>query len=415
MTKLKELYSKNKLVFNCSILAILFCLNCFAAEAAYLVYPILAVLVLTGNRADSLSLLIFSIPFICLYMPISIYMYFACIVLYEIKFHFVAYFIDKKKPSKAVLIITGLFVLYCVLPIGDYNINLVVKLCCILTIVSVISLFTKYPDDFRLRYNIRVLSYGLLISGIYCIFYFVSPYLRSIFAYYNLSDTIIRFPALFHNINELAMLCEVALSFLIYFIVRKEAGMVDAISFVIFSIIGLATVSKTFIILYAVMMVILLINCFRLNSFKTLLWVTAGAFLVLCFVVIKSDFVIKYMNRFISEDFFTAKWADKLSYMTTGRYDLWVDMIRYIGDNPLIILFGAGLGGDKVSIESPHNFFITALYNFGIVGLILFVGLLVVLFHNIKREGFKLGGAIAIPIVILCMLFLAEDFFLYIR
>ena len=62
-----------------------------------------------------------------------------------------------------------------------------------------------------------------------------------------------------------------------------------------------------------------------------------------------------------------------------------------------------------------HNFFITALYNFGIVGLILFVGLFVVLFHNIKREGFKLGGAIAIPIVILCMLFLAEDFFLYIR
>ncbi len=415
MNKIKELYSKYKLIFNCSILAVLFSLNCFFYEGAYVVYPVLLLLLMISDLKDGMSLIVFCIPFICLSMPIGIYMYFACIVLFEIKFHYIAYFIDKKKPSKALLIVTGLFVVYSLLPIGDYNINLIVKMCAILTIVSLFTLFTRYPDDLRLRFNIRVISYGLLVSAVFSLFFFVSPYLRSIFAYYNLSDTIIRFPALFANINTLAMVCEIVLSILVYFIVRKQATTIDAVSFVILSIMGLATISKTFIILYAVMILILLVHCFKEYPFKTLLWLTVGAFLVLCLVVIKTDFVIKYSKRFISDDFFTASLADKLSYITTGRYDLWVDMLRYIGDNPYIILIGAGLGGDKVSIESPHNFFITALYNFGIVGLIIFVALFAVLFRNIKEQGIKVGGAIAIPFIIMGLMCLAEDFFLYIR
>ncbi|MBE5739079.1 MAG: hypothetical protein E7354_05075 [Clostridiales bacterium] len=415
MNKIKNWISKNRLIFNCILLAILFCFNCFAEEGAYLVYPLLAIFMFTESRKDALSLLIFSIPFICLSMPISIYMYFACVILYEIKSYIVAYCIDKKKPSKTLLIVLGVFVGFCLLPIGEYNVNLIVKLCCILTIVSVVTLFTKYPDDFRLKYNLRLLSVSLLISSAYSLLYFVSPYLRSIFAFNSSGATIIRFPALFNNINELAMLCEVCLALLVYLTLRKATVFADIIPFIIFSIVGLTTISKTFIILYGVMMIVLLVHCFRLYPFKTLLCVTVGAFLVMCIVIMKSDFVVKYANRFINEDVFTAEWSEKLSYITTGRYDLWVDMITYIGQNPQIILFGAGLGGEKVSIESPHNFFITALYNFGIIGLILFVALFAVLVANMRKQGIKLGGAIAVPIVILCMLFLAEDFFLYIR
>lgn len=415
MNRIKELYSKYKLIFNCCILAVLFSFNCFFYEGAYFVYPVLLILLMISDLKDGLSLILFCIPFVCLSMPIGIYMYFACIVLYEIKFHYIAYFIDKKEPSKALLIVTGLFVAYSLLPIGDYNINLIIKLCAVLTIVSLFTLFTRYPNDLRLRFNIRVLSYGLLVSAVYSLFFFVSPYLRSIFAYYNLSETIIRFPALFANINTLAMVCEITLSVLTYFIVRKQATAVDTISFVILSIMGLATISKTFIILYGIMVLILLVHCFKENPFKTLLCLTVAAFLVLCLVVMKTDFVIKYSKRFISDDFFTASLADKLSYMTTGRYDLWVDMLRYIGDNPHILLIGAGLGGDKVSIESPHNFFITALYNFGIIGLIIFVALFAVLFRNIKKQGISVGGAIVIPFIIMGLMCMVEDFFLYIR
>ena len=68
MNKIKELYSKYKLIFNCSILAVLFSLNCFFYEGAYIVYPVLLILLMLSDLKDGMSLIVFCIPFICLSM-----------------------------------------------------------------------------------------------------------------------------------------------------------------------------------------------------------------------------------------------------------------------------------------------------------------------------------------------------------
>ncbi len=416
MGKLKKIYLNNRLLYDCLVLAILFCLNCFAGELAYLSFTVVGILVLTENLENSFSLLVFCIPFICLYMPISIYLFMICILIFEVKAYIEAYFKKKMKPSKSMLIMLGVFLIYCLLPIGEYNINLVVKLVVILTIISIISIFTKFPNILRLRFNLSLLSLSLLLSVIYCLLYFVSPYLREIMAEASLNSGFIRFPALFHNINELAMLCEICLSLLLYFVISKQATPNDIIPILIFSICGLATFSKIFIILFSIMLLILVIYGFIKYPFKTILWVTVGAVLVLCFVVAKSDFVIEYANRFFGNNFAELDFEEKLNVLTTTRYGLWKDMILYISDNPYIIWFGAGLGGEKVSIESPHNFFLTSLYNFGIIGLVLFVGLFVVAIRNFnKKHKGVLDKKLLIPLLIMCILFMGEDFFLYIR
>lgn len=416
MNKIKELYLNNRVKFDCILLAILFVFNCFFYEGAYIAYIGLLALVLTENRQNGFTLIVFAIPFVSLSVPLSVGLYFACIVAYEVKHYIIAYFIDKIKPSKALLITTAIFVIFCALPIGEYNANWFIKLCAFLTIVSLFTLFTYYPKDLGLRRNLRILSGSLLLSVVYCLFYFVSPYLKDLFSEtMSLGEGSMRFGALCSTVNQLAMICEISLSLIMYFVVRKEASRGDYIAFALFSVIGFTSLSKTYFILYMVLMLILIIHCFRLDAFKTLLWVTVGAMLVLCLVIIKSDFVIRYLNRFMGDDFFALDLEEKLNYLTTYRYDLWVDTLRYIGDNPSIIIYGAGLGADKVTINSPHNFFITALYNLGIIGILIYIAVIAMVIRNMKKRGIRLGKAISVPIIIFTLLFMVEDFFLFIN
>jgi len=66
--------------------------------------------------------------------------------------------------------------------------------------------------------------------------------------------------------------------------------------------------------------------------------------------------------------------ATNMSALTTGRTDLWVNYLRELGDNPMMLLFGNGYTDVTVGGRAAHNTLIQLLYQFGVVGYIFLIG-----------------------------------------
>ena len=320
----------------------------------------------------------------------------------------------KKKLSLPFLIGVGAFGLYALLPIGEYNGGFWIKLLIILLLAFFLNLYMNYRKEMSIKNNLGVLAISLFISAAVYLTYFISPYMQTKTIWYH-GENYIRFSCLLVNPNTLAMLCEICLSLLTYFILSNKFTWVDVISYVIFAVLGISTLSKTFLILFGIMLIILLI--YLLRRFKTeILWVVG----VLCFglvilIVFKSDFLFTYLERFMSVDPSELTFREILNVITTGRYDLWTGVLDYLFMNPLALIFGRGLGAPLVESMSAHNFYISLIYEVGIVGTILFFGMFIsmIVYYN-KKNKIKFAYAIFVPLIIIGMLMMVEDLFLYI-
>ena len=413
--ELKNLYKENMLICNCAVLAVLFFVNCFWGPFAYISFGILGIMILVSSIKDGFSLLVSAIPFFCIDMSVSVIMFLICLILYVIKAYIIALVKDKKKISKVSIILFIVLVIYSLLPIGDYTTNLFIKVACVVSLMLVINLFTMYPEALRLRFNVNILAMSLLLSVIYCVTYFISPYMQERLVVMRMSEDFIRFAAMFDNPLNLAMICEICLSMLVYFIVTKATSWVDFISFIIFSILGILTISKTFIMLYSIMLFALLIYSFKISPKKTAIWVGVISVVGTLVFIIGREFVATYLERFIGSDFLELDFRGKMDYLTTGRSELWLDTLQYLIENPIKLIFGAGLGSGRITIHSTHNFYISLLFSYGIVGAILFVVVFSMLIKKlVKAGGAKISKAIIVPMIIMILLMCVEDFFLFI-
>ena len=414
--QLKKLYLDNKLICNCIILAVLFFINCFWGEFAYISFATLALMVGFADTKEGFSLLVACVPFFCIKMSISMILFCACLMIFLVKAHIRMYVKDKVKPNKVILVIFALFLVYCLIPFGPYGVDYLIKFVATFCILGIINVFSVYPGDMRLRFNLVLLSMGLLVATVYCLTYFVSPYLQDNLVILGEHD-FIRFAALFDNPLNLSRICEICLSMQMYFILSKHHKLtwVDPVSMVIYLMLGISTISKASLILFAIMGVILVCYAFKQSPFKTLLFITFAAIIVLIVVLAFNEFIMTYAGRFVGEDFASLDINEKLNVITTDRWDLWTDYVRYLSEHPVVLLFGAGFGAGKISVMSAHNFYLTVLYQFGIVGGALFVTTFVVFIRKfLKNYPGKISKAIWVPLAILLLIMCVEDFFLFI-
>jgi len=412
--KLKKYYNDNKLIFHCAIIAILFFVNCFVEDFSYLIFTIVGIMIVFLNIGEGFSLLVFCIPFCCLDEYTSVLMFFVVFLVFIIKSYYVYLKIDRKKISLPFLIGVGAFLIYSLLPIGEYSIGLWVKLLIILLLVFFLNLYLNYRKEMSIKNNLGILAISLFISAAFYLTYFISPYMQSKTIWYHGEDYI-RFTCLLVNPNTLAMLCEICLSLLTYFILSNRFTWVDVISYVIFAVLGISTLSKTFLILFVLMVIILLL--YLLRRFKTeILWIVG----LICFglvalIIFKSDFLYTYLERFMSADPSELTYKEILNVITTGRYDLWIGVLDYLFMNPTVLIFGRGLGAPLVESMSAHNFYISLIYEVGLIGTILFFGMfLTIIIYYMKRNKTKFNYAILAPLIIVGMLMMVEDLFLYI-
>ena len=416
--KLKKYYIDNRLIFNCGLLAILFFVNCFVADFSYLVFFVLMVGVLFENKQNSFSMLVFSVPFCGIDEYLGVYLLFACVAIFIIKNYIIMRFFDKLKVNWFVVCSIFMFLIYALLPIGEYSQGLFVKLIIIFSIVLLVNLFINYKGLLNLKFNLNVMAIGLIISAAFYLTYFISPYMNSK-PIPIMTEDFIRFAALLMNPNALAMICEICLSLLTIYLIQDKFEWNDIIAYIIFAVLGLSTFSKTFLILFGILAIILFVYLIRKYKWKIAWLVCVICGLVMFAVIIKGDFLFAYLRRFVNinlNDNYDTTFGKFLNVLTTGRYKLWSAVLSYMFMNPIVIFFGRGLGAPLVASLSAHNFYITMIYELGIVGSILFVLMFVALILDYKKHNpdYKFKKAYLIPIIIIGLLMMVEDLFLYI-
>ncbi|MBE5740940.1 MAG: hypothetical protein E7351_00170 [Clostridiales bacterium] len=377
-------------------------------------FPVLTVMVLSDNLENGFSYIVFGIPFCMLNPHLSTLLYFVAIVLYIIKLCIIIFVKEKKQLNRRLIISLAVFVVYCLLPIGEYNNNVWLKLCLILFILLAIIIFSLRPNTFRPELNICMVSYAFIIASAFSLTYHISPHLQNIFRI-NTAGDIVRFQALFDHTNVFAMACEIVLSLLACMIITKEKKLKFSILFGVLAVLGLLTLSKTYIITLFIICLCIFIWLVKKNPKRTLIItgivISCGLLIILIFPKVSSLF----FERFLGSLQECRDFKDVLNMITTGRVNLWLEYLSYIFTHPKTLIFGNGLGANVVNKMSSHNAYISMLYQLGIVGISLLVGVIVMIIKNNKKSTkTKFNKALLIPLIVIGLIMFVEDTIFYI-
>ncbi len=418
MQKTKEIfefYLKKRFVCNLIILSILFFAHCFWGEMMYIVFPLLAIMIICDNLENGFSYIIFSLPFCFLNIYISVILYMIACILFIIKFYFIYFFKEKNKINWLLIASIFALLIYCIMPIGEYNLDKFIRILMFLAVFIAILMIIQKSSVFRGHFNIKLICLSILIASVFSLTNLFSPYLKEYMELLPLENNMTRFMALFIHPNVLAMFCEVLLSLLAFFIISKKNDKDDIFLFVAISITGLLTFSKTYLIIFVTQLAFLTIWCFFQNAKKTSIILFPLLFSALLICLLAPEIVAIFTNRFFGSIKDCNSFKDFLNVVTTGRFDLWQQYSSYIFHNPLVLFFGRGLGAPPLNLLSPHNGYIAIIYQLGIVGTILFIQSIFFIFREyFKQKPNKPHWAIIVPIVTLAMIFIVEDLIFYI-
>lgn len=418
MEKLKKslsFYVKHRFLINLFFLSMLFFGHCFWGNMMYIVFPIVAILAAADNLENGASYIFFSIPFCFLNVFISPILLLCCAAVYIIKFYIISFFIEKSKPKLLPLLFISIFLLYCLMPIGQYNLNTVIRFMLFAAIFIALCMICKKPQIFRGHFNIKLICISILISSVFSLSYYFSPYLKSYLIIAGVNENLPRFMALFYHTNVLAMFCEFLLACLAFFIVSKKATKIDFILFAALAVVGILTFSKTYIIILFLLLLILLIWRLRCDFKRTII-----IFAIVAVVAVAIGFIFPqpikiFFNRFFGSLSSCKNIQDFMNMITTTRFHQWVEYSHYLGKHPLALFFGRGLGAPILSVYSPHNAYLAAIYELGLVGTTLFcLALYFILKQPLKENHTKIHWAIFIPILVIGLVFMVEDLIFYI-
>lgn len=409
-------YKKIALYINLSVITGLFLLSCFFPWVTIIAYSLVLICTLCCNLKIGLSYVLFSIPFLWLCLPYTAIFFMVALVGYIIKliilkvkrneFNF--------KLSKPTIIFLSLFILYSFIPTdGYFNANMFIKALCLIAILGVILLIIKFPEEIQVKFNLRMIAIGLLCASLMGLLKPYSAHLQEIIELHTVNGYV-RYAALFYNTNTLALICEICISIFTYYILSNQCTKRDIFTFITLTTLGFTTFSKTFMIIMAVIVLILFIYAIRSKS--KIAWfciVLIGVETILVTALVP-NYLIAYLQRFdIGAVEGNTTVGDALNIITTSRYDLWLEYLQYVVNHPLVFVFGRSLAAPTLSTLAPHNVYISALYQLGVVGTTLFVLALVFLIIDAKKQaGYKFNKSIFSPLLVLALIAFVEDLIL---
>ena len=402
-----DYYLKYRLPINLFVLSIFLFVHCFLGFVVYFVFAFLLLLIIFDSIKNGITYLVFYYPFCLLEISINAILFAVLIGAFLIKYIIKTYIIEKTKPDWKLLVMIVVFFVYCLLPFGPYSMNMLSRLVSFIGIFLALSMLTRSKSDVRFKFNVQILGLAIVVASVFSLTHYFSPFLADY-----LSRTPDRFKAMFLEPNMLAMFCEVISAILVYYILNDKYKKQDIILLVLLTIIGVFTLSKTFLILMVIEYLAIFFFALHKNWKQTL---TIAGILVCVAVfgcLVFHDFVAKYISRFLSGHTQFASFEEFLNVITTKRYELWVIYADALASNPLVLFFGAGIGTGPIGPRhlSVHNLFIAMVYQLGLVGAIMFVGIVAYMLFKFKcKTGFKLTKALVVPIIIVFMLCMEED------
>lgn len=134
--------------------------------------------------------------------------------------------------------------------------------------------------------------------------------------------------------------------------------------FLILSLFGIITYSKSFILMY---IIVLLFIAFMLlkNSLGLglVIFLVFSSVTIILFSMGKIPYLNLLMRRFTN--------IKNLSDLTTGRLNLWLEYVTFLIEHPVAIIIGVGIGANYLSGGS-HNWYIESIYYLGLLGTMLY-------------------------------------------
>lgn len=188
----------------------------------------------------------------------------------------------------------------------------------------------------------------------------------------------------FHT-NHLGILCIFMISYIVSAMLTKKQKTkwfyIYFVSiFVISSVLGFLTLSKAFMLVFALIMLYAFVCSIIRFKKKSIYYIIPMAVMLLVAGIVLRHKITDIFGRFTSkEDSF---W----SVITTGRTDIWKIYLEKIKSTKMTLAFGHGFFTQKGYYIGAHNIYIELLYRFGIVGIIMLAGLAVSYYFSSDRK-----------------------------
>lgn len=372
------LRKKSNQILCCLLIAYVFFAFLMPLSSAMFVslciLTMIAVLIL--NDGDLLCFLAFSVSFTGGNRNTSLFLRMFDIVMVSIIIkHFVLAIMHKNK--KKIIFICVMFSLTLILILYGIILSKFKVYKFIQAFGFVLTIACIYVcDKIDLKKLTMILCLGLIISSILSIV----AYLGGIsiyppFAGDNTSK--IRFGAYFEYVNSFAFYCSLAQTCLLTLFLNKLLDIKKwwPLLFVI-TALGFTVFSKTYILVtvlsYGIAILLGFIQSKNKKGYIKRCAIGSVVLILVCLCGYK--YILTIIERFSASQYYG---GGALNIATTGRIEIWKGYMKHWTSSILYILFGCGITANWVGEYTPHNFFISMLYRFGIVGLGLLIGIIV--------------------------------------
>ena len=413
---INNLFAKVKehhFIINLIVLALLYFVNTFWQGIVFVIAPYLLIIAFMEGKLKGFYYLSFSVAFVCIFkLGTNIYLLLIIGAIYILATLIYNLVKEHKTLNKPLLIMLGVMLAYLLLPLHAYTTMLFVKIFVIVMLFLVLEFFMLNKEDMDIKLLFWTFALGIIVSSVYGLFYSVSPYLKSCYTIH-MYDTFPRFSGLIEHPNSFAMICMICVAMLAYLLLTYDSKIFTAILLGLVTIIPIFTLSKAYLLIVTLCYGLMWLMFTKKHPKQGFILLGIGMVGLIVFYAIFHSIINAILGRFISS-FIDKNAGFNLDQITTGRTELWVQYMSQWISSPYNIFFGFGLNAVRPFRESVHNVFLSALYEMGIVGFILFFTVLVYeIVRFIKPKNTKFHLSALLPLLVTILYCLSEDFIFY--
>lgn len=387
MTDIKKVKRISLLVFFLVFITFLVVRGIFSPMLTILGFLCTAVFCISGSIENSLLLLLYLLPFAGVFKlsasSTSLFTYLEMLAVCRL-------IIQQRHINKKRLIILVAFSIYAMIGCRG-NISLLIKQ---ILLALLVDLFLSY-GELNLKRIALLFSAGLISASVVAVLYQGNPQLANYISYervYEISNLdIFRFSALDSDPNYYATQIVLALSCLGVLYIKKDIRLSFYILASVLIAFGAKTASKSFVVLLVIWILYMIILLLKEKRFFILLLVLVGGVLAIPMIF---DGRISLFSSTLARFGSASNSAD----LTTGRSTILLYYIEYLFKNPIVLLFGKGIGSPYWNNHAAHNTYIDFLYFYGIIGTSLFA---LILKASLQKSIQKIDIRNAVPLICL--------------
>lgn len=250
-------------------------------------------------------------------------------------------------------------VIYYAVSIVDYSFYRKASLALALGVVLSAGLFYIAPNVPRLQYVVNQMIQTTNIYG---------------------ANSLTRLSAMAYDPNQYGLYVIIALTVLLRCLFLEGfRNRVMIFLCVILSILGVLTLSKSYLIIFVFLFVLFSYRLLSATNIRT-----NYKLLIISLLIIVGALSINSLGTYI-DAFIERFMVSSANDLTTGRTTIWARYIDIIFNNISVLFFGTSISYSLPNYSSPHNFILYMIFHFGILGSLIYVCMIVGILREAKK------------------------------